>query len=269
MSKPIYSNEKISPAKAKEWLQFNIGNRLVTKATVDFYAKQMAEGKWRLTGENIKFAKSGRLIDGQHRLLAVIKSGVTIENGIVRNLDEDIIYYIDQGRMRTPKDVFRFSDVPDCVKAAAVAKRTMTTAAGEMGATSGKVRGISNYDVLEFYLRHEEELSPVVRLADKCYRRLNFLTTAEIGGIAGFLIVYKGHPYSRVEDFFKELFFADKGIPVVALLRDRLVKDRMSRNVSLGSKAKLALIAKTWNAWLKGEQKKQLRANLDEEITFD
>ena len=64
--------ETITPAKAAEYLKFNRSNRRVIYRRVDFYVKQMEKNQWKLTGDSIKF-NGQNLIDGQHRLEAVIR----------------------------------------------------------------------------------------------------------------------------------------------------------------------------------------------------
>ena len=59
----------------------------------------MKAGKWCLNGEAIEFDTNGKLKNGQHRLRAVIKSGVAIDCVVVRGVDPDIVLY-DNGLKR-------------------------------------------------------------------------------------------------------------------------------------------------------------------------
>src|SRR5690606_16390953 len=69
----------ITPALADVMLRYNDANRPLSAATVRKYARQMGEGRWRLTKQPIIFSKSHKLLDGQHRLHACVESGVTIQ----------------------------------------------------------------------------------------------------------------------------------------------------------------------------------------------
>ena len=83
--KPIASIEKITPAIAKSMLTKNTCNfRRPDQARVTRYSDEQSRGKWKLTGDAIVFANTGELLNGQHRLLAVIKSGVTCEFVVLR-----------------------------------------------------------------------------------------------------------------------------------------------------------------------------------------
>ena len=52
---------------------------------------EMQDGKWRLNGKTICFDSTGRLLNGQHRLSAVVRSGVTLTTVVVRGLDPDLV----------------------------------------------------------------------------------------------------------------------------------------------------------------------------------
>jgi hypothetical protein len=69
----------IDPDLATEMLQRNADNqRTRSDATVTRYAEDMRLGKWRLTHQGVAFDAAGHLHDGQHRLAAVLTSGVTV-----------------------------------------------------------------------------------------------------------------------------------------------------------------------------------------------
>lgn len=71
---------KISPCMAKKWLEnAAVGNRRVDMRTVSRYANDMQSGHWELTHQGIAFDADGHLIDGQHRLRAIIQSGMDVE----------------------------------------------------------------------------------------------------------------------------------------------------------------------------------------------
>ena len=70
--------EMISPKLAQQMLAANTQNRPLRDAATDLMAKDMAEGRWHLNGESIIFSSDGVLTDGQHRLTAVVRSGVTV-----------------------------------------------------------------------------------------------------------------------------------------------------------------------------------------------
>lgn len=70
--------QDISPAIASEYLKRNDVNRKPSATQVVLLAEDMSSGNWKLTHQGILIGKGGIVVDGQHRLLAVVKSGVTV-----------------------------------------------------------------------------------------------------------------------------------------------------------------------------------------------
>lgn len=96
----------VTPTTAKDWLTRNIEhNRNLKEHLIGGMARDMAEGKWRQNGAAIVFDDQGRLIDGQHRLNAIVKSGATIRMLVVANVHSQAFTTIDQGAKRTAADI--------------------------------------------------------------------------------------------------------------------------------------------------------------------
>lgn len=77
----------MTPEIAKAYLETNKGNRNVRPSQVAFLANSMTRGDWVLTHQGIAISKDGILIDGQHRLLAVIKANMAIPMMVTYGLD--------------------------------------------------------------------------------------------------------------------------------------------------------------------------------------
>lgn len=83
------TTELVTPEKAAEFLKMNKVNRPIRKAHVAEIADLISRGKWQLNHLGLAFNKHGDLLDGQHRLHAIIKSGVTVPIRVTRDLDFD------------------------------------------------------------------------------------------------------------------------------------------------------------------------------------
>lgn len=95
----------ISPLAAREMLEHNSNNRILNSTRVAQFAADMLAGRWVPNGESIIIADDGTIIDGQHRLHAIVKSGVTIVTMLVRGVPRDAFRSVDQGRPRSLGDV--------------------------------------------------------------------------------------------------------------------------------------------------------------------
>lgn len=93
--------ETITPTMAKDYLNRNTDNfRKISNSLVSAYASDMANGKWQLNGEAIQFGEDGALMNGQHRLAAIIKANTPIKMLVVRGVDNrhEVMYDIGQKR---------------------------------------------------------------------------------------------------------------------------------------------------------------------------
>lgn len=103
---------EITPAMASEMLGHNNGNRNLSQAKAQYYAKLMHQGSWRLTHQGIAVSESGNVIDGQHRLAAVAMHGKPVKFVVVtlRATDDGgeltaIAQPIDIGKKRSISDI--------------------------------------------------------------------------------------------------------------------------------------------------------------------
>lgn len=104
-SKPTMKLETITPAKAVQYLKCNTTNRKVRKRRIDRLVKAIVEGKWELTHQGIAFNCDGTLLDGQHRLSAIIEANMAVKMWVARHIDRNAMYAVDQGLIRRPLDI--------------------------------------------------------------------------------------------------------------------------------------------------------------------
>lgn len=91
----------VTPQMATQLLEHNQLNRPLRDNHVQRIARQIIEGKWKFNGDTIKIADTGDVLDGQHRLWAVIESKRTIETVLVRGVERDAFATIDT--IRAPR----------------------------------------------------------------------------------------------------------------------------------------------------------------------
>ena len=75
----------VTPQLAKSWIDENQSNRSVSETHVQKLASYMESGLWQPSHNGIAFAENGALIDGMHRLHAIIRSGKTVPMLVVVN----------------------------------------------------------------------------------------------------------------------------------------------------------------------------------------
>ena len=95
---------KVTPEMAQAWLDNQLQNRTKSATTVSQYATAMFDGVW-LADESLplRFNEDGRLVDGQHRLLAVIEHGLPVDFFVVENNDK-VLDAVHNTKARTLAD---------------------------------------------------------------------------------------------------------------------------------------------------------------------
>lgn len=107
---PTTEYVQVTPQIAAEWLKSNIGNRKVSDHVVEAYAADMRAGAWRTTHQGIAFDAAGRLLDGQHRLLAVVKAGFQVTMAVTRGLQASAQEVLDAQKPRSVSDQLQLID---------------------------------------------------------------------------------------------------------------------------------------------------------------
>jgi hypothetical protein len=238
---------KVTPVMAAHILEKNDQNRTVRQDHVDRLARDMKNGRWVINGETIKFTKNGKLLDGQHRLYAVLLSDVTVDFEFVEGLDDEVMATIDTGRARGMQDVLKIAGHQYASEIGATLRWWYNY---EKKGISFR-RSVSHAELLEV-LGEMDELNSLVPEAISYGRAKRLLTP----GIWCF--VYSGAVRVNAE---KAKAFAEaldsgagleKGNPALTL------RERMAANQAAKAKVPPVMMAafaiKAWNAFYRGKK---------------
>lgn len=144
---------EITPEIARVWLLRNTVNRRVEQDTVNMYARDMQIGAWLLCMVPLCFRPDGSLGNGQHRLLAIIKSGIPCFMLVAHNVSPEIIAAMDRGRKRSAADQAHFLGEELTGRQASIAR---ILAFGSFELTGGPAR---SYDeIMRAKRRHEDAI---------------------------------------------------------------------------------------------------------------
>jgi len=103
--KPTAQFITVSPEQAIVWLDQNTRNRRMRKWYAMALSEAIKRGEWITTHQGIAFSESGVLLDGQHRLQAIVLSGMPVLMLVVTGIDDEAFKVIDRGMGRTYTDV--------------------------------------------------------------------------------------------------------------------------------------------------------------------
>lgn len=269
--------EQITPAKAQEYLSRNINNRRVREAMVNNYADQMKKGLWRLSNDAICLTNTGKLINGQHRLMAICKSGKTCEFNVSRGYDEEDIMVMDNGMARSAGDILYLQGIENANTLSGIVKRRLVLSRHNTALTNNNGGGLNsgnnkilNSAVNEEFYAHQELYKEVTKIAKCAYNKLRVLVASEYGGVAAHLILDLNHSIEETKNFWYEFCgLKPETNSVIAILRSKLMNDKLSK-AKMSAVMKQKLIIKAWNAYITGKSIKQLQYNEinDKDIWF-
>jgi hypothetical protein len=109
---PQNGNWVVTPSVAESWLsERNDNNRRLRQKVVLGYRRDMSAGKWQPHHQGIAFSEDGKLLDGQHRLQAIVDSGVSVPLRVTTGVPQTAFITIDTGLKRLGADVLEVPNV--------------------------------------------------------------------------------------------------------------------------------------------------------------
>lgn len=239
-----------SPEQAAEWLTRNPRNRTVSQATVNQYADDMLEGRWAFTGQPIIFNSAGNLDDGQHRLSAQVKAGVTIDWLVVGGVNHAAQDYMDIGRPRTVAGQLQIAG-HTFGHAVAAAARLELMYRGNPNPSKPQTRAFAeaNYRALATAGFAGRSTAQVIRGSSAAYS-VAYLHIAEIAP-------------DLVEEFF-DMLRTGANLPSTSPLlvaRNAIAKEGSARKNNDSARIRFVdYLHKTWNLWISGKSLKSFKA---------
>ncbi len=256
---------EISPDKARAILEYSearFRNRPLNYRkmgnSIEAHAAAMKEGRWDChNGETIKFSHDGVLIDGYHRLHAVVKAGVPVRFLCVYDVDKSAYETIDSGHMRTQADMLFTSGICEANPKTAVAGARRMLAFFKYGDTKNKRNSYFSIDDIKATIRRH----PLILEAASKYHSKNYVISQ-----ANYVLVYCASKETSPEmhdEFFSGLKdglnFSGK-YDVRYLLREQLRNLRISiKNSVVDPYFEGGLAIKAWNIFYTGRKIKQLK----------
>jgi hypothetical protein len=232
------------------------------------YSDHMIAGQWTISGQTISISDDNRLIDGQHRLAALIRANVSLYMNVSYNIPFESFVNYDSLRPRTVSDVFAISEIPNYRQASAILSSynliknnnlayagfgNTNTKKSSAGGKGDKVR-MSNIDFLKLYNSNDKLFNEIVNVSANCYTKIRLIKHSQIGGIMCLLIIDNKHNKEKVYSFFKQLFFNENvENKSIYNLREKLIKGNIG-NYTMVPKLKYIFIVKCWNAYVMGRE---------------
>ena len=241
--------ETITPDLAREYLTHNTHNRNVRTHRVKSYAEDMKAGRWAVNGEAIKFAVDGTLLDGQHRLYAIIEADVAVQVLVIRGIAPDAQNTMDTGANRRLSDILTLAGEKNTTTLASAIRGVHIWESGSRVFGGGGTQ-VSNPQLLATFAEHQwirDAIPDIIRIQ----------THAKLPAAAAAAVYWAFNKLDAAdaEHFFNRLcsdLNHQTGDPISALRRALLNTEgnRGTRNVTL----LVAMTCKAWNKYRDGDR---------------
>ena len=247
--------ERIYPETAKQMLKHNVGNRSAKKYHIA--DKALENDEWSLNGATIVFASDGRLLDGQHRLQACLRSGKPIDTVVVRGIDTESQISMDSGVRRSVADFLKMRGISDSVMIGGIGSSILRadtygieiTVGDGSGTASRKFSTKETVGFIEDNL--DLRIKPItrqVKALNKKYKGFRATTAAVL--IDAFRNVSNDED---VDEFVDQLLGRKTATCSVPALQRRLYDNAMSTGKKLTQRYIAAITIKCWNDFINGE----------------
>lgn len=174
--------EVVTPELAKYLLENKATNRPVGATHVRELANEINDGRWVPSHQGIALNSEGRLIDGQHRLEAVVKADRDVEMLVSYDVPDEAFAVIDQHRKRTAAQILSLYGVTtDNPRLTAMARAILVIVhkTGKVSNTAAAEYVVNNRDHMTPFLRIAKQFSPACAAAFAWAHKLGWSETVE------------------------------------------------------------------------------------------
>jgi hypothetical protein len=239
---------EFSPGLA-EYILTNLSNdnRPKKLAKIKRYAQDLAEGRWGMTGDTIKFGSNGVLRDGQNRLAACIRAGKSFLSHAVFGIDPELFARMDIGKNRTPADVFSIAGFAYANHVAGAVRWLLILTSQNPGDRGAQ---FSNEELLQAY--REKFNTDKLEHSIQCALAVRRSTRHPVAPLAALHYLFAEKNRQKADSFFDEWAMdrAKRARAPTRYLQRCLVEVARQSNQRLHENVRNAFIIKAWNAYV-------------------
>jgi hypothetical protein len=247
----------VTPEYAGSLLAKNTKNRTVIKLHLRKIEEALRRGEWVFNGEPVIVSASGRVLDGQHRLMACLNTGIAFDTNVVFGVDESVFDTIDQGSSRTIGNVLDVDGEENYNHIAAALKNFWGFCrTGQIYDGGGWSSSFTARTARELLSAHAG-IRDSVRMCLKCehYKSKSLLAALH------YIFKFSNPQFASELIEVVESGGGDKDRPF-HVLREHIIYGRMNR-IAMGNRSLAAKTIRAFNAEVTGEWVKRLQYKQD------
>lgn len=262
MKPMILEETTLGVEEAKALLENNTGNRRISQTTINQYCKNMLAGRWKATGDTIKVAPSGRLLDGQQRLMAFVKAAEERPNfrmkfAIALDVPEDSFDVMDQGRKRTGAQILDMMGIKNAANVNSASKIYLMYKLYNNQIQWGNDNIPTQAEVTE-WVESNMELAKNTTFEgySKLMQKKMPVRVSTLMALKMIIDVHSDHA-DKFQDFASGIAFGaslDEGDPRLVLRERSIERIKATQWGYNGNQSELGTLLKAWNAFIEGKK---------------
>jgi hypothetical protein len=256
----------LTPEMAAKLLVNNTNNRNLSAGRVTRYTNDIINDRWvEDTGELIKVATDGSILDGQHRLSAIVKANKGIYIHIATDVSKDVFQVIDSGKSRSSADVLQIAGVLNAKRVASFIQSYNQFVNTKYRYDHANIEnGMTPKMILKYYHENSLFVDEVIKNSAILYKLFQGIWNH--GDVALFYGLFVTVDKRLGYQFIRELCQGtDVTNDTIIILRNRLISDKINVRNKMLPKHRRALVIKAWNAYYLGKSLKVLKYNSEVE----
>ena len=241
----------VTPELAKILLGGNLKNRPKNNRNFKKLCSQLREGKWKVNGATITLSRHWQILDGQHRLFAIVETGIAAPCILGFGFDPAVFATLDQGAKRTNADNLSIAGFAGTRLLATVIGIYQAVKSGNTVNNSARV--IEPEECVRLALG-TPSLQAAVKKAKEYHRKgAQFVPTALICGLMARGMEINKRATAKFFDCLLNDNCNGTRPASIQKLRTQLMRDYMNKTKSSDITYLAATIIKVWNAYRQGE----------------
>ena len=202
-TKPKFEVMDITPDMAKKILAHrNKNNRPIRYTHLEKLSNAIEKGEWKVTNQGIAFDADGNLIDGQHRLAAILQTRQTVKMMVATNMDAGIFDVVDTGSKRSTGDALDILGSEHGRTVSAALKIYICYQKFPEKAWSGAaIQQPSTSDVLAIYKDRQDEIEALLSVVKKKHKNFKCFSMS-LGLVLSILLLDAGWSDMQIWEFW-------------------------------------------------------------------
>lgn len=241
----------MTPGMAESLLSRNTKNRRISTRRVQELSNAILRGEWVEDANPIRISVIGDLMDGQHRVAAIAKSGLTVPVLLATDVEEAARLSIDSGLKRSFGHYLQIAGIPQQANVAAVTRTLWLYEQNALNGTGKSARVPTNTQLWDMFQKHEEIIREGIHWTGRV-RKSGTKLAPSAGGASW--VLFAVLDADDAEDFFSKLTLTREFDESSIRALIRALNSRPAMRGGSDQVIQLAYMIKAWNSYRDGRE---------------